>query len=92
MSETRVIVHAADPEPLLAVLTAAHPRVHFTGCDSYAVLPTLLDATRPDVVFTIRFAGTPSFPREALLGPSGRAGSRSAGRASIISGAGIRAT
>ncbi len=68
---TRVIVHAADPEPLVQVIAAQHPDIELATCDSYQGLPDMLEATRPDVVFSIRFAGTPGFPRDELLGPYG---------------------
>ena len=71
MSGPRVIVHAAEPAPLIQTIAAAHGDVEIIGCDSYAALPALIEATRPDAVFSIRFAGTPGFPRDALLGPSG---------------------
>ena len=67
----RVIIHALDPAPLIAVVQADHPDIVIQGCDSYAALPEMLATFRPDVVFSIRFAGTPTFPCDALLGPNG---------------------
>ncbi|MEM9472819.1 MAG: D-2-hydroxyacid dehydrogenase [Pseudomonadota bacterium] len=67
----RVIIHAADPGPLADVVAKRHPGMEVVLCDSYQGLPDMLEAVRPDVVFTIRFAGTPSFPRDAVLGPYG---------------------
>lgn len=69
--KNRVIIHAADPEPLAKVVAAQHPEIELSTCDSYEELPDMLEAVRPDVVFTIRFAGTPNFPRDAVLGPYG---------------------
>lgn len=66
-----VIVHAADPDPLVRTVLARHPDVEVKGCDSYAGLPAAIAAEHPSVVFTIRFAGSPGFPAEALLGPDG---------------------
>lgn len=67
----RVIIHAADPEPLANVVAAQHPETELSTCDSYDELPVMLEAFRPDVVFSIRFAGTLTFPRDAILGPYG---------------------
>jgi phosphoglycerate dehydrogenase-like enzyme len=36
-------------------------------CDSYAGLPDLLASTGAEVVYTVRFDGTPRFPRQALV-------------------------
>lgn len=66
-----VVVHTADPGPLADIVRARHPDVRVTTCDSYAGLPAVLAAERPEVVFSIRFAGTPRFPAAALIGPSG---------------------
>ena len=66
-----VVVHAACPGPLAETVRARHPDVRVTTCDSYACLPAVLEADRPHVVFTIRFAGTPSFPASALVGAGG---------------------
>jgi phosphoglycerate dehydrogenase-like enzyme len=66
-----VVVHAACPGPLAETVCARHPDVRVTTCDSYAGLPAVLKAERPHVVFTIRFAGTPSFPASALVGADG---------------------
>ena len=66
-----VIVHAANPAPLVEIVRRHHPDVRATGCDSYAGLPAAIAAERPEAVFTIRFAGTPGFPTAALFGPGG---------------------
>lgn len=69
----RVIIHAADPAPLIQSVLAEHPDAIVEGCDTYRALRALIETFSPDVVFTIRFAGTPDFPAEALLGPHGPA-------------------
>jgi phosphoglycerate dehydrogenase-like enzyme len=66
-----VVVHAACPGPLAETVRARHSDVRVTTCDSYACLPAVLEADRPHVVFTIRFAGTRSFPASALVGAGG---------------------
>ena len=68
---TTVIIHAAEPDPLLAEVLNRHGDVRAEPCNTYEDLPGVIDAVRPNAVFSIRFAGTPGFPRDALLGPSG---------------------
>ncbi len=67
----RIIIHAGNPEGLAKIVRDRHPQLQLSTCDSYEALPGLLEKLRPEVVFTIRFAGTPGFPREALLGAHG---------------------
>jgi len=67
----RVLVHNADTADLCARLAAQMPDVAVQGCESYAALPAVLSEFRPEVVYTVRFAGTPGFPKQALMGPDG---------------------
>lgn len=67
----RIIIHADNPEPLVKLTQADHPDAQVERCNSYEALPEKIDTFCPDIVFTIRFAGSPGFPREALLGPNG---------------------
>ncbi|MGI9514847.1 MAG: D-2-hydroxyacid dehydrogenase [Anderseniella sp.] len=67
----RVIIHAANPAPLADVVAAQHPEIELAVCDSYQELPVMLEAFQADVVFSIRFAGTPTYPGDAMLGPYG---------------------
>lgn len=71
MNDLRIVIHDADPGPLLEELVTRHPDVAVQSCDSYEGLGPLLESFRPEIVFTVRFAGTPKFPTQALLGPSG---------------------
>lgn len=68
---TEVIVHALDPLPHVARLQLLHPGLSFTPCDTYDDLPALLTHIKPDAVFSTRFAGTPKYPTQAILGPDG---------------------
>lgn len=68
---TKVIVHASHPAPHVATLKSLHPDVSFTPCDTYEELPTVLAKVRPDAIFSTRFAGTPRYPAQAILGPDG---------------------
>lgn len=64
---TRVLVHNDQTALPLEILRAAHPGVTFDPCETYDGLPGALDVYQPEIVYSIRFAGTPAFPREALL-------------------------
>lgn len=67
----RIILHNADTALLAAALRAAHPQVDFRECQTYADLPAVIASYRPDVVYSVRFAGSDEFPRDALLGAQG---------------------
>lgn len=67
----RIVLHNDNPKPLAQWLTAAVPQADYRTCDSYAALPALIESYRPEIVYSIRFAGTPGFPREALFGAQG---------------------
>ena len=63
----RVIVHSDRPDPVLAVLGESHPDLPIKICDSYAGLAEVIARVNADVVYSVRFAGTPLFPRRALV-------------------------
>lgn len=74
MSETpRIILHNDNTDELAQQLLAGFPNADFSVCNSYEALPSLIERYRPDIVYSVRFAGTPGFPREALFGPHGPA-------------------
>lgn len=62
-----ILIHADQPEPYLRPLAAAHPDLLVHTCDTYGGVAAALERSRAEVVFTVRFAGTPNFPRRALL-------------------------
>src|SRR4051812_1878266 len=62
-----VILHTDRPGPALAVLRETHPDLAVHGCDTYAALPELVERTAAEVVYSVRFDGTPRFPRQALV-------------------------
>jgi phosphoglycerate dehydrogenase-like enzyme len=64
----KLLVHYDNPEPLLDIVRRRHPEAAIACCTDYPSLPEMLDREKPDVLFTIRFAGTPGFPRPAILG------------------------
>ena len=65
-----VILHTDRAGPAAEVFIRQHPDVTFHTCDSYDALPGLIDATKAEVVYSVRFAGAQGYPRSALL--SGR--------------------
>jgi phosphoglycerate dehydrogenase-like enzyme len=62
-----VILHSSQAAEVLAPVAALHPDLALHSCDSYEALPDLLAETRAEVIYTVRFAGTPRYPRQALL-------------------------
>lgn len=66
-----VLLFNDQTDGLAKRLTEAHPDVTVTACNSYAALPDALRQSHPEVVYTVRFAGTPGFPRDALFGEDG---------------------
>lgn len=67
----RVLLHNADTSAIAAKTRAAHPDAIVEECQSYANLPDHIATLQPDVVYTVRFDGTPGYPREALFSPLG---------------------
>ncbi|WP_298837262.1 D-2-hydroxyacid dehydrogenase [uncultured Roseobacter sp.] len=67
----RVLLHNDKTAPLSRALTRAFPDADVTTCNSYEDLPVALRQSKPDVVYTVRFAGSEGYPREALFGADG---------------------
>lgn len=67
MSSPTTIIHTDSPESASAVVARAHPDLEIHVCDSYEGLVPLVEKTRAEVVYSVRFAGTPKYPRSALL-------------------------
>ena len=63
----KLIVHYDKPDLVLDILRRRNPAVAVACSTDYASLPAMLERERPDVLFTVRFAGTPNFPRAAVL-------------------------
>lgn len=49
------------------ILKRDHSDLTPIGCDSYAALPAVLQESGAEVVYSVRFDGTPRYPRQALL-------------------------
>ena len=67
----RVLLHNDATARHANRLRSAFPHCDVAECTTYENLPDMIREFRPDVVFTIRFAGTQGFPRESLLAPGG---------------------
>lgn len=67
MKSPIVILHTDNPKPSYDVLYAEHPDLIIHTCDSYEALPAMLNVTKAEVVYSVRFDGTPNFPRQALI-------------------------
>ncbi|MBZ9676239.1 D-2-hydroxyacid dehydrogenase [Mesorhizobium sp. ES1-1] len=66
-ADPSVILHTDRPAAALAVLEETHPDLTVHACDSYAALPELIDRVAAEVVYSVRFDGTPRYPRQALI-------------------------
>src|SRR5262245_18081501 len=64
----KLVMHYDRPDLLLDTLRARHPAASAACCTDYASLPETLARERPEVLFSIKFAGTPGFPRAAIVG------------------------
>ncbi|MBC8036157.1 MAG: D-2-hydroxyacid dehydrogenase [Rhizobiales bacterium] len=51
----------------MEILRQRHPEVSVSSCSTYAGLADALKAFGADIVYSVRFAGTPGFPRSALI-------------------------
>lgn len=62
-----VILHTDQPASALKVLAETHPDLDLRLCETYAGLPELIASAKAEVVYSVRFAGTREFPRQALV-------------------------
>ena len=62
-----VILHTDKPKPARDLVASAHPDLEVHTCDTYDGLPAILSETGAEVLYSVRFAGTPSYPRAAIL-------------------------
>jgi len=63
----KLMVHHDKPELILDILRRRLPDLLVCYCTDYAGLPQALARDAPDILYTVRFAGTPGFPRKAIL-------------------------
>lgn len=62
-----VLLHTDNPAEARGVVVAAHPDLNLEICDSYASLPDAIAQHSPEVIYSVRFAGTSGFPRDAIV-------------------------
>ncbi len=68
MSEMPIILlHSDKSGEARDELRKTHPDLEIHTCDSYHGLPRKLAETGAEVVFSVRFDGTPGFPRQAMI-------------------------
>ncbi len=78
----RILVHHNRPGVVIDTIRARAPDVTVAVCTDYAGLAEALGRFAPEILFTVRFAGTPAFPRAAI-------GSSSSLRWIAVGGAGV---
>ncbi len=62
-----VLLHTDAPDAARAIVARAHPDLQLWTCDTYDGLPSLLAESGAEVVYSVRFGGTPGFPRQPML-------------------------
>lgn len=67
MKNPVTILHTDNPLASKKVLAKGHPDLEIHTCDSYEALPALIEESAAEVVYSVRFAGTPGYPRQALI-------------------------
>jgi len=70
-NDPKVLIFDRDPDPLLQRLRVAMPDIVAESCDSYEALPEALATFRPEVLYSITFAGRAGYPRDAVFGAHG---------------------
>lgn len=72
MSDTRrIILHNDNTTEMAEQLRTRFPDADFRECNRYDTLPSLIESYRPEIVYSVRFAGTSGFPRASLFGEYG---------------------
>lgn len=68
MSELpRILLHNDQTESMAKSLRSSFPNIEYFECNTYEDVPDVIAAFRPEIVYTVRFNGTPGFPRGALF-------------------------
>lgn len=62
-----VLLHTDKPESACDIVQKQHSDLVIHTCNTYSELPARLAETKAEVVYSVRFAGTPDFPRQSLL-------------------------
>ena len=69
----RIILHNRETSGLRDRLSARFPHVSVKCCETYDALPALVEGFKPDVIYSVRFDGTPGFPKDAMFSDGGPA-------------------
>jgi hypothetical protein len=85
----RVVLHTADPGPMIAEIARRFPQVEATPCAEFHALPEVMAASRPDALYTVRFEPGP-FPRDAIFAENGPRWVAMVASGSTISATGTR--
>ena len=98
-----VILHHDRTADMADTLRGDYPDLEVLECATYEDLPGMIARHQPDAVYTVRFAGTANYPRDALFADDGPAwianggvgtdhfGSWDATRTTVTNGAGVAA-
>ena len=62
-----ILLHTNQPDPAAAIIGEDHPDLKIAVHDRYDGLEEAVAACGAEIVYSIRFAGTPGFPRAALV-------------------------
>jgi phosphoglycerate dehydrogenase-like enzyme len=62
-----VLLHTDKPESACHIVQKQHSDLTIHTCNTYSELPARLAETKAEVIYSVRFAGTPDFPRQQLL-------------------------
>lgn len=62
-----VLLHTDAFEAAREIVAQVHPDLPLWTCSDYESLPDMLSESGAEVVYSVRFAGTPGFPRQALV-------------------------
>jgi phosphoglycerate dehydrogenase-like enzyme len=63
----RLMLFYDRPERLLDILRRRAPDADIACCTDYESLPRMIAEQKPEVLYTIRFGGTPRYPRQAIV-------------------------
>jgi phosphoglycerate dehydrogenase-like enzyme len=63
----KLLLHIDEPDRVLDIVARRHPDVAIAVCRDYASMDDVLEQEKPEAVYTVRFAGTPKYPRAAML-------------------------
>ena len=66
-SNPAVILHTQNGDAAKEVVAISHPDLNLYTCESYTALPELIANTGAEIVYSVRFAGSDTFPKKSLL-------------------------